>query len=79
MNNQTKVSKPLSITMKEAETGIINEINKYNLHPSLLELILRNVYTEVATLAKNAYEVERTNYINSVNETEKSSNDESEK
>lgn len=73
MENKTKLNKPLSITLKEAETGIINEINKYDLHPSLLELILKNIYAEVAVLARNAYEMETNQFLTSINEKEESS------
>ena len=78
MENKTTVIKPLSMNVKEAETGIINEINKYNLHPALLELILKNIYAEVAALAKNTYESEANKYWQSINEATKEENNETE-
>lgn len=67
MENKKEINKPLSVILKEAEQGIINEINKYNLPPYLLELILKNIYAEVATLAHQAYEKDMSDYmLNSV-------------
>ena len=63
MENNKQINKPLSVILKEAEQGIINEINKYNLPPYLLELILKNIYAEVATLARQTYEQDMSNYV----------------
>lgn len=72
MNNQI-TDVPMSVRVKEAERGIIDEINKYNLPPFLLELILKNIYAEAVTLANRTYEMDRVNYLNSVNAEKESS------
>lgn len=62
MNNTDIINKPISLIMEDAKNTIINTINDLNLHPTLLEVIMKDIYKEVNDLAKSQYERERAEY-----------------
>ena len=62
MKNTNSINKPISLIIEDAKQSIINTINEANLHPTLLEMILRDIYNEAKELAKSQYERERAEY-----------------
>lgn len=57
------MDKPLSVILTELSDNILNEIKKSNLHPMIVEPIVRDIYNMVLesarkqkTLEKEAYE-----------------------
>ena len=62
MDNTNNINKPLSLIMKESKKTIIDAINQANLHPTLLELIIKDIYNEVQYNAKAFAEREKNEY-----------------
>ena len=56
------IQKPISLIIEEGKMTIINAINELNLHPTLLEPILKDIYTEVQMQARMALERETAEY-----------------
>lgn len=61
-NNINTINKPTGLFIEDAKQSIINTINEVNLHPTLLEMILRDIYNEAKELAKLQYEREKAEY-----------------
>lgn len=72
MENNTNVTnniqKPISLIIEEGKTNIINTINELNLHPTLLEPILKDIYAEVQMQARMTLERETAEYNRMRNE-----------
>ena len=66
INNTNTINKPISLIIEDAKKSIISVINEVNLHPTLLEMVLRDVYNEANELAKAQYERERAEYEQSL-------------
>ena len=47
MDNTNNINKPLSLIMEESKRIIIDAINQANLHPTLLELVIKDINNEV--------------------------------
>ena len=62
MDNTNNINKPLSLIMKESKKTIIDAINQVNLHPTLLELVIKDIYNEVQYNAKAFAEHEKNEY-----------------
>lgn len=56
------INKPLSLVIRESKKTIIDAINQVNLHPTLLEMIIKDIYNEVQYNAKTFAEQERYEY-----------------
>lgn len=62
-NNINKpINKPISLIIEDAKQAIVSSINQINLHPTLLEMVLRDVYNEANELAKAQYNREKAEY-----------------
>lgn len=61
-NNINTINKPTGLFIEDAKQSIINTINEVNLHPTLLEMILRDIYNEAKELARAQYEREKAEY-----------------
>lgn len=44
------MNKPFSLLVQETKQELINIINKSNLHPSVMEMIIKEIYLEVNRL-----------------------------
>lgn len=62
MDNTNNINKPLSLIMEESKRIIIDAINQANLHPTLLELVIKDIYNEVQYNAQAFAERERNEY-----------------
>lgn len=62
------MDKPISLLMDDFKSELINTINKSNLHISLVDLILGQVYSEVNQTAARVAENEKAEYIKSKTE-----------
>lgn len=62
MDNTNNINKPLSLIMEESKRIIIDAINQANLHPTLLELVIKDIYNEVQYNAQTFAERERNEY-----------------
>lgn len=56
------MEKPLSLVIKESKQTIIDAINSVNLHPTLLEMVVKDIYIEVQALNKSVCENELKEY-----------------
>lgn len=75
MNNTTNtnnIEKPISLILKESKRVIIDAVNSTNLHPTLLELIIKDVYNEVRERANYQYEFDKNEYEKSYEQSKES-------
>ena len=68
MENTNTINKPIGLIIEDAKKSIVKTINEVNLHPTLLEMILRDIYNEVNELAKAQYEREKAEYEQALSE-----------
>lgn len=61
-NNINTINKPTGLFIEDAKQSIINVINEVNLHPTLLEIVLKDIYKEANELAKAQLNRERAEY-----------------
>ena len=73
-NNTNTINKPISLIIEEAKQSIIGVINEANLHPTLLEMVLRDIYNEANDLAKAQLNREKAEYEQSLAELTKLNN-----
>ena len=74
INNINAINKPISLIIEDAKQSIINVINEVNLHPTLLEMILRDVYNEANEFAKAQLNREKAEYEQALVELSKLNN-----
>lgn len=60
MNNN--VQKPVSIIIDDLKSNIIEIINNSNLHISIVELIVKDLFFEIKEQSKLILEMEKTKY-----------------
>lgn len=61
-NNTNNIEKPISLILEESKRVIIDAVNSINLHPTLLEMIIKDVYNEVRGRAIYQYEFDKNEY-----------------
>lgn len=61
------MDKPISMIIQESKDMIVETINKCNLHPSILELIVKDIYMDIAETAKKVSEIEEQKYVTNKN------------
>lgn len=61
-----EMNKPISMIIKETKTNIINACNESRLQPAILDLIMREIYSEVRSLAEKQAIEEENAYMNSI-------------
>lgn len=69
--NQT-IDMPMSVYIKESKQKIINAINDTGLHISLLEMIIKDLYSEIKQQADAVYNHEKTEYEQLLVQTQES-------
>ena len=57
------MNKPFSIIVEETKQELIKVINKSNLHPTALEMIVKDIYLELNRLSTETKTREREQYI----------------
>ena len=67
-SNTNNIQKPISMVLKESKDIIVNAINSVNLHPSLLEMIMKDLYVEVKNQAEIMSQRESSEYERMSNE-----------
>ena len=72
------MEKPVSLIVEEAENTIVNAINSVQLHPTLLEMIMRNLYLEVKEQARVTCQREKDDYKRAIMEETERENEDSE-
>lgn len=60
--------KPLSVTIQEARTAIVDAINRQPLHAAILRMILKEIYDEVCMLDNKIAVQEKSEYEESLKE-----------
>ena len=76
MNNTTNINnieKPISLILEESKRVIIDAVNSTNLHPTLLEMIIKDIYNEVRERATYQYEFDKNEYEQKTHEQLKES------
>lgn len=58
----TKIDKPISVVIEDAKNLIIEAINGTSLHPTILEMVLKDIYNEVNEVAKAKHNREKAEY-----------------
>lgn len=71
--NTNNIEKPISLILEESKRVIIDAVNSTNLHPTLLELIIKDVYNEVRERANYQYEFDKNEYEQKIHEPLKES------
>jgi hypothetical protein len=66
--DKRKMEKPISMILSESKQTIINAVASTNLHPALLELIIKDIYNEVKLSAERQLEMEQGEYNYSLQE-----------
>lgn len=61
-NNIQMPDKPLSVYIQDAKQSIINAVNSTGLHITLLEIIMKELYTEIKQQADATYNREKERY-----------------
>lgn len=46
------MEKPISLIINEAKNELTNAVNSLQLHPSILEMVIKDLYNEVAEAAR---------------------------
>ena len=72
------MEKPISVILSDLSDSIINEIKNSNIHPMILEPIIRDIYNMVLDSAKQQKEVEVAEYRKYLKEKEENLNKEQE-
>ena len=72
------MEKPVSLIMEEAENTIVDAINSVQLHPTLLEMIMKNLYLEVKEQANVIRQREKDDYKRATMEETERENEDSE-
>lgn len=62
-NSNNQIQKPVSVIMSEARDKIATTLNGIDLHPVLLEMILKEIYLDVQNQAKYISEREMQEYM----------------
>lgn len=65
------MEKPISMIIEETKQELISVINKCQLHPSLTEMILKDIYTEISMLSMNIRNQEKEKYLQEQESTER--------
>lgn len=85
MENNTKntnIQKPISLIIEEAKSTVANAINSVQLHPTILEMIMKELYLEVQDQANVMTQREKHEYerllIESINVENEVSDEEAE-
>lgn len=60
--NTNNIEKPISLILEESKRVIIDAVNSTNLHPTLLEMIIKDIYNEVRERANYQYEFDKNEY-----------------
>lgn len=62
ITNTNNIQKPVSLIVDEAKTTLINTINSIQLHPTILEMIMKELYIEVQNQALAKAKKEQAEY-----------------
>lgn len=62
------IQKPTSLQIEESRQAIVNTINGLNMHATILEMILKDIYVEVKQLADMTLLQEKQAYENALKE-----------
>ena len=57
------MNKPFSLIIEETRQNIIDAINKSNLHPSVMEMIVKDIYFEVSRLSAETIKKEEQQFF----------------
>lgn len=60
--NTNNIEKPISLILEESKRVIVDAVNSTNLHPTLLEMIIKDIYNGVRERANYQYEFDKTEY-----------------
>ena len=65
------MEKPISMIIDETKQMLISTINECQLHPSILEMIVKDIYTEISMLNVNLRNQEKEQYLKEQKESTK--------
>lgn len=63
-------NKPITITIKETKEAIVAAINNSNLHPFILDSIMKDIYNEIHILYMNQIAQDEKEYMNAQEQKE---------
>lgn len=72
MENTNTINKPVSMVLNEAKDVIVKAINSVQLHPTLLEMVIKDIYNEVKYNAVAFSEREKAEYEQALQKSEES-------
>lgn len=65
------MNKPISMVIKETKTKIANICNESGLSPTILDLIVQGIYSEIHSLAERQAVEEKISYMKMLEESSK--------
>ena len=68
INNTNNIQKPISLVIEDAKSTIVNAVNSVQLHPILLEMIVKELYLEVQNQARIVAQNEKFEYEKTLSE-----------
>ena len=71
MKGQMKMNKPLTMTIKETKSKLINACNESGLPLAILDLVVQNVYSEIHYLSEKQAREEEVVYRNTLEDNDK--------
>lgn len=57
------MNKPFSLIISETKESIVNILNNSNLHPTVMEMIIKDIYLEINRLSTSIVEKEKQQYL----------------
>ena len=69
------MEKPISMRIEETRSSIVDIINQSKLHPSIIELMLKEICLESTMLSNKVSQKERMEYFDSQNTTKETNNE----
>lgn len=57
------MNKPFSLIINETKESIINILNNSNLHPTVMEMIVKDIYLEINRLSTSIIEKDKQQYL----------------
>lgn len=74
MNGMNEINKPITMAIKETKAKMINVVNESGLSPTILDLILQGIYSEVHSFAERQAAEEEKAYMQTIKDNDINNN-----
>lgn len=69
---KNNTQKPISVTIQEFKNDIFTIVKNHQLHPSIVEMVMKDMYLEIKNLADNQLKLEEKEYTEQLNQSKES-------